>query len=160
MIRCGLEEREKTITEPGKTDLLFIDKKSGKIEKRLEMEDIIDEGSSCTLLVSCAGRYHVGDQGLNQVYTLYMEEGELQATVCGGPEQWAEVSSIAGMLDGGLLVLDAITQRILRLSATGELMGHVEVDGELLEAVAIAAWDKSLVVASKGTLAKYRMEEL
>ena len=89
-----------------------------------------------------------------------MEEGELQATVCGGPKQWAEVSSIAGMLDGGLLVLDAITQRILRRSATGEVMGHVEVDGELLEAVAIAAWDKSLVVASKGTLAKYRMEEL
>ena len=160
MIRCGLEEREGTITEPGKTDLLFIREKSEKIEKRLEMEDIIDEGSSCTLLASCAGRYHVGDQGLHQVYTLYMEEGALQATVCGGPEQWAEVSSIAGMLDGGLLVLDAITQRILRLSATGELMGHVEVDGELLEAVAIAAWDKSLVVASKGTLAKYRMEEL
>jgi len=158
--RCGLEEREKTITEPGKTDLLFIDKKSGKIEKRLEMEDIIDEGSSCTLLVSCAGRYHVGDQGLNQVYTLYMEEGELQATVCGSPEQWAEVSSIAGMIDGGLLVLDAITQRILRLSATGELMGHAEVDGELLEAVSIAAWEKRLVIASKGTLAMYRMEEL
>ena len=160
MIRCGLEEREKTITEPGKTDLLFIDKKSGKIEKRLEMEDIIDEGSSCTLLVSCAGRYHVGDQGLNQVYTLYMEEGELQATVCGSPEQWAEVSSIAGMIDGGLLVLDAITQRILRLSATGELMGHAEVDGELLEAVSIAAWEKRLVIASKGTLAMYTMEEL
>ena len=64
------------------------------------------------------------------------------------------------MIDGGLLVLDAITQRILRLSATGELMGHAEVDGELLEAVSIAAWEKRLVIASKGTLAMYRMEEL
>ena len=158
MIRCDLEEREKTVTDPGKTDLLFI--RGEKIEKRLEMEDIVEEGSSCTLLASSAGRYHVGDQGLNYVYTLYMEEDELQATVCGGLELWAEVSSIAGMLDGGLLVLDAITQRILRLSATGELMGHVEVDGDLFEAVAIATWEKSLVLASKGTLAMYRMEEL
>ena len=160
MIRCGLEEREKTITEPGKTDLLFIDKKSGKIEKRLEMEDIIDEGSSCTLLVSCAGRYHVGDQGLNQVYTLYMEEGELQATVSGGPQLWHEVSSIAGMSDGGVLVLDAVTQRILRLSASGELMGHAEVEGELQEARTVAAWQNSLVVASNGALAMYKMEEI
>ena len=160
MIRCDLDEKERTITEPGKTDLLFIQENSEKIEKRLEMEDIIEEGSSCSLLASSGGRYHVGDQGLNQVYTLYMEEGELQATVCGGPEQWAEVSSIAGMIDGGLLVLDAITQRILRLSATGELMGHAEVEGELLEAVAIAAWGERLVIASNGTLAMYRMEEL
>ena len=160
LIRCDLEDIDGTVTEPGKTDLLYIQEKSGKIEKRLEMEDIIEEGSSCTLLASSAGRYHVGDQGLNQVYTLYMEEGELQATVCGGPEQWAEVTSIAGMSDGGLLVLDAITQRILRLSASGELMGHAEVEGDLLEAVSIAAWEKSLVVASKGFLAMYRMEEL
>ena len=123
MLRCSLEEKEGTITEPGRTDLLFFHKKSGKMEKRLEMEDIIDEGSSCTLLASSAGRYHVGDQGLNQVYTIYMEEGKLQATECGSPEQWAEVS-------------------------------------QLLEAVAIAAWEKSLVMASKGTLAMYRMEEL
>ena len=160
MIRCNLEDKERTITMPGQTDLLFIQEKSGKIEKRLEMEDIVEEGSHCTLLASSAGRFHVGDQGLNQVYTLYMEEGELQATVCGGPEQWGEVSSIAGMTDGGLLVLDAVTQRILRLSAPGELLGHAEVEGGLFEAVTIAVWEKNLVMASKGALAMYKMEEL
>ena len=124
------------------------------------MEDIIEEDSCCTLLASSAGRLHVGDQGLSQVYTLYMDEGELQATVSGGPELWHEVSSIAGMSDGGVLVLDAITQRILRLSASGELMGHAEVEGELQEACTVAAWEKSLVVASNGALTMYKMEEL
>ena len=47
MIRCNLEDTERTITMPGQTDLLFIQEKSGKIEKRLEMEDIIEEGSHC-----------------------------------------------------------------------------------------------------------------
>ena len=89
-----------------------------------------------------------------------MEEGELQATVSGSPEQWAEVSSIAGMSDGGVLVLDAVTQRILRLSASGELIGHAEVEGELKEARTVAAWQNSLVVASDGALAMYKMEEL
>ena len=124
------------------------------------MEDIIEEDSSCTLLVSSRGRLHVGDQGLSQVYTLFMEEGELQAMVSGGPQLWHEVSSIAGMSDGGVLVLDAMTQRILRLSASGELMGHAEVEGELQEARTVAAWDKRLVVASNGALAMYKMEEL
>ena len=160
IFRCNQEDKSGTVTKPGQTDLLFIQEKSGKIEKRLEMEDIIEEDSYCTLLASSRGRLHVGDQGLNQVYTLYMEEGELQATVCGGPELWGEVSSIAGMTDGGLLVLDAATQRILRLSASGELVGHAEVEGGLLEAVTIAVWEKSLVMASKGALAMYKMEEL
>ena len=158
--RCSQERKEKSFTMPGKTDLLFIHEKSGKIEKRLEMEDIVEEGCCCTLLASTAGRLHVGDQGLKQVYTLYMEEGELQATVCGGPEDWSEVSSIAGMSDGGLLVLDAVTQRILSVSSTGEVMGHAEVERGLVDAVAIAAWDKSLVMANKGALAMYRIEEL
>ena len=148
------------MTKPGQTDLLFIQGKSGKIKKRLEMEEIIEKDSSCTLLASCAARLHVGDQGLSQVYTLFVEEGELQATVCGGPELWGEVSSIAGMTDGGLLVLDAATQRILRLSASGELLGHAEVEGGLVEAVTIAVWEKSLVMASKGALAMYKTEEL
>ena len=160
MSRCDQEKEAGTVTKPGQTDLLFIQGKSGKIEKRLEMEEIIEKDSSCTLLASCAARLHVGDQGLSQVYTLFVEEGELQATVCGGPELWGEVSSIAGMSDGGLLVLDAVTQRLLRLSASGELMGHAEVEGELQEAVAVATWEKSLIVASDKTLALYRMEEL
>ena len=126
----------------------------------MEMEDIIEEESMCTLISSSAGRLHVGDQGLNQVYILYMEDGDLQAAVCGSLEQWGEVSSITGMGDGGLLVLDAITQRILRISPTGELLGHAEVDGGLCDAVTIASLDKSLVVASNGFLTLYKMEEM
>ena len=57
-------------------------------------------------------------------------------------------------------MLDAVTQRILRLSASGELLGHAEVEGGLLEVVTIAVWEKSLVMASKGTLAMYKMEEM
>ena len=67
--RCNQEDKSGTVTKPGQTDLLFIQEKSGKIEKRLEMEDIIEEDSSCTLLASSKGRLHVGDQGLNQVHT-------------------------------------------------------------------------------------------
>ena len=114
----------------------------------------------CTLISSSAGRLHVGDQGLNQVYVLYMEDGDLQASVCGSLEQWGEVSSITGMGDGGLLVLDAVTQRILRISPTGEMLGHAEVDGGLCDAVTIASLDKSLVVASNGFLTLYKMEEM
>ena len=161
IFRCDQENQESgTVTKPGQTDLLYIQEKSEKIEKRLEMEDIIEEDSYCTLLASSRGRLHVGDQGLNQVYTLYMEEGELQATVSGGPQLWHEVSSIAGMGDGGVLVLDAVTQRILRLSASGELMGHAEVEGGLQEARTVASWQNSLVVASNGALAMYKIEEL
>ena len=57
-------------------------------------------------------------------------------------------------------MLDAATQRMLRLSASGELLGHAEVEGGLLEAVTIAVWGKSLVIASKGALAMYEMKEL
>ena len=95
----------------------------------MEMEDIIEEESRCTLISSSAGRLHVGDQGLNQVYILYMEDGDLQAAVCGSLEQWGEVSSITGMGDGGLLVLDAVTQRILRISPTGSCWGTPRLMG-------------------------------
>merc|ERR1719204_1469215 len=158
--RCDHEERNGTVTKPGQTDLFYVQEKSGKIEKRMEMEDIIEEESKCTLISSSAGRLHVGDQGLNQVYILYMEDGDLQAAVCGSPEQWGEVSSIAGTDDGGLFVLDAVTQRILRISPTGELLGHAEVDGGLSDAVAIASLNQSLVVASNGLLTLYKVEEM
>ena len=42
-------------------------------------------------------------------------------------------------------MLDAVTQS---RSASGELMDHAELEGELEEAHTVAAWDKSFVVAS------------
>ena len=46
MIRCDLEEREKTVTDPGKTDLPFI--RGEKIEKRLEMEADLERAMQST----------------------------------------------------------------------------------------------------------------
>ena len=63
-------------------------------------------------------------------------------------------------MGGGLLLLEAVTQRILRLSASGELIGHAEVEGELKGARTVAAWQNNLVVASDGALAMFKMEEL
>ena len=58
------------------------------------------------------------DRGLSQLYTLYEEDDEPQAMLCGSKEQWERPTGIAVDADGSLLVADSPTSRLLTISPT------------------------------------------
>ena len=107
----------------------------GKIVKRLEMEDILEDetgSSSCCHVAVEDSRLHVSDPGLGRVYTLYQEGGEAQAMVCGGPEQWLGPAGVAGDGLGGLLVVDSGNHRVVQLDRDGGVAGLLGLDRQVV----------------------------
>ena len=169
------------VTESGQTDLLYISLETGRIVKRLEMEDILGEEaveSRCSYVfiqvMMVSGQYsltisvqedrlHISDPGLGHVYSLHQEEGEVQALVCGVPEQWQGPGGVAGDTRGGLLVADTGHHRLVRLGGQGQVMGVVEVEYGLLQPGAIAVDAKARRMAvhnqGRGEVAVYRLED-
>ena len=95
---------------------------------------------------------HILDTGLHRLYTLYTEEGEPQAMVCGGPDQWRHPGGLATDSRGALLVADTGNRRLLLLSKELRTVGEVEVDRPLVQpgAVCLAARDGVVVVHDAG----------
>jgi len=108
--RCpveGLGARQRSsITEPGHTDVFYLSLATGRIVKRLQLEEVLgeEEATLCSHLVTQPNTLHVGDSGLGRVYTLVGEEG------------------------GGLLISDTLGGRLLHLAAAGGV-AEVEVEG-------------------------------
>ena len=169
------------MTKCGQTDLLYISLETGRIVKRLEMEDILGEEaveSRCSFVfiqvMMVFGQFsltislqedclHISDPGLGHVYSLYQEEGEVQALVCGGPEQWQGPGGVAGDTRGGLLVADTGHDRLVRLGGQAQAMGVVEVEYGLLQprALAVDARSRRMVVHNqgRGEVVVYRLED-
>ena len=62
-INCGT--RMSKLTKPGETDVIFIGIESGKIERRIELADIVPEreNSKCRFLACDGKRIYVVDLG-------------------------------------------------------------------------------------------------
>ena len=126
----GLGARQRSsITEPGHTDVFYLSLATGRIVKRLQLEEVLgeEEATLCSHLVTQPNTLHVGDSGLGRVYTLVEEEEEgVEASVRGG-EEW-RVGGMVGEEGGGLLISDTLGGRLLHLAAAGGV-AEVEVEG-------------------------------
>ena len=95
------------------------------------------------------------DSGLTQLYTLYEEDDEPQAMLCGSYEQWECPSGIAVDKDGSLLVADSATSRLLTVSPTwcftGQLAADPKCPFDFPEALALNLLSRELVVHNEGT---------
>ena len=103
------------------------------------------------------------DSGLTQLYTLYEEDDEPQAMLCGTCEQWERPSGIAVDADGSLLVADPLTSRLLTVSPTWCFTGQLAADPNFPfvfpEALAFNPLSRELVVHNEGTkeIVKYTL---
>ena len=103
------------------------------------------------------------DSGLTQLYTLYEEDDEPQAMLCGTCEQWERASGIAVDADGSLLVADPPTSRLLTVSPTwcftGQLAADPKCPFDFPEALALNSLSRELVVHNEGTkeIVKYTL---
>ena len=95
------------------------------------------------------------DSGLAQLYTLYEEDDEPQAMLCGSSEQWERPSGIAVDVNGSLLVADSPTSRLLTVSPTWCFTGQLVADPSCPfvspEALAFNPLSRELVVHNEGT---------
>ena len=120
--------RRSSITEPGHTDVFYLSLATGRIVKRLQLEEVLleEEATLCSHLVTQSSTLHVGDSGLGRVYTLVEEEEGVEASVRGG-EEW-RVGGMVGEEGGGLLISDTLGGRLLHL-ALGGGVEEMEVEG-------------------------------
>ena len=101
------------------------------------------------------------DSGLTQLYTLYDEDDEPQAMLCGSRDQWEQPTGIAVDADGTLLVADSGTSRLLTVSSkwifTGQLVADPQCPFDNPEAVALNPLTREMVVYNEGSkeIAKY-----
>ena len=105
------------------------------------------------------------DSGLTQLYTLYEEDDEPQAMLCGSREQWERPTGIAVDADGSLLVADSPTSRLLTISPTWQFTGQLATDpnSPLVnpEAHALNPLTRELVVHNEGSkeIVKYILKK-
>jgi hypothetical protein len=79
-----------SVTEPGETDVFYIDVNIDKVVKRVELVDVIEpeekSETKCRFLAFHEGRLFVVDSGLHRVFVFYTDEnGEESATLFGEP---------------------------------------------------------------------------
>ena len=105
------------------------------------------------------------DSGLSQLYTLYEEDDEPQAMLCGSREQWEQPTGIAVDADGSLLVADSPTSRLLTISPTWQFTGQLVADPNCPfvnpEALALNPLTRELVVHNEGSkeIVKYTLNK-
>ena len=105
------------------------------------------------------------DSGLSQLYTLYEEDDEPQAMLCGSREQWEQPTGIAVDADGSLLVADSPTSRLLTISPTWQFTGQLAADPNCPfvnpEALALNPLTRELVVHNEGSkeIVKYTLNK-
>jgi len=158
IVNRGAGGNGENMTSEEEVDLLFVSLETGKLRKRLEMVDILGEKSdesACNHIAYQDNRLHVMDSGLTQLYTLYEEDDEPQAMLCGSYEQWECPSGIAVDKDGSLLVADSATSRLLTVSPTwcftGQLAADPKCPFDFPEALALNLLSRELVVHNEGT---------
>ena len=179
IVNRGAGGVRKQLTSEGEVDLLYVSLDTGKLRKRLEMVDILGDGSNMSACNHIAyqvrslqvyhlfcilhqdNRLHVVDSGLTQLYTLYDEDDEPQAMLCGSRDQWEQPTGIAVDADGTLLVADSGTSRLLTVSSkwifTGQLVADPQCPFNNPEAVALNPLTREMVVYNEGSkeIAKY-----
>ena len=105
------------------------------------------------------------DSGLTQLYTLYEEDDEPQAMLCGSREQWECPTGIAVDADGSLIVADSPTSRLLTVSPSWQFTGQLAADPNCLfanpEALALNPLTRELVMHNEGTkeIVKYTLNK-
>jgi len=129
------------VTEPGETDLLYLDSQTGRITRRIEMVDILGDDSvdsACHHITYQAGRLQVVDSGLGLLYTLYQEEGEPQAMMCGGPDTWTLPAGVTTDPRGAAMVADTATGRVHIVSEDWQFVGELATSQPLAGPAALA----------------------
>ena len=106
------------------------------------------------------------DSGLSQLYTLYEEDAEPQAMLCGSRgKEWERPTGIAVDVNGSLLVVDSPTSRLLTISQTWQFTGQLAADSNCPfvnpEALALNQLTRELVVHNEGSkeIVKYRLKK-
>jgi hypothetical protein len=96
------------------------------------------------------------DTGLNRLYSLYQEDGEPQAMVCGGSAsaQWESPGDLATDTQGAIIVSDTGNHRLLLLSSDWQLAASLEVDRALSSPVSVCLDNRARQVVVHNTGSK------
>jgi len=164
------EGRLVTIMEsrrPRKTDLLFFDLDTGKLVKKIEMEDIITNKamSKCRFLTYELGKLYITDLGLDCVYIL--DPNTINAKVFGSSGTGdGELSDPAGLvvdIAGNIIVADSKNHRLCVFSGDGKFMSNVSLspDTRRPSGVVLDKVKKELFVLNlqgKFAMTKYKLK--
>jgi len=164
------EGRLVTIMEsrrPRKTDLIFFDLESGKLVKKIEMEDIISNKamSKCRFLTYELGKLYITDLGLDCVYIL--DPNTINAKVFGSSGTGdGELSDPAGLvvdIVGNIIVADSKNHRLCVFSGDGKFMSNVSLspDTRRPSGVVLDKVKKELFVLNlqgKYAMTKYKLK--
>jgi hypothetical protein len=127
------------LTEPGETDVFYIDTVSGAVIKRVELIDIVGEEkfkSACRFFTYAKEKLYVVDMGLDCVYVLFLKDGEEQADAFGSTgSQAGQFRDPAGLaVDGAgtMMVVDSKNNKLQLVNKDCTFCGLVKVGKSLL----------------------------
>jgi len=174
-VRCyGLaqdkEDRLVTIMEtrrPRKTDLLFFDINTGKLSRKIEMEDIISDKikSKCRFLTYQLDRLYITDLGLDCVYILDPATISVKVFGSSGSEP-GKLSDPAGLVVdsvGNMVVADSRNHRLCLFNQDGKFVSNVSLNPETRRpsGVVLDNYNRELYVLNlqgKDAMIKYRLK--
>merc|ERR1712096_294500 len=117
-----------------KTDLLFFDLETGKLARRIEMEDIIADKSrsKCRFLTYQLGKLHITDLGLDCVYIL--DPATINVRVFGSTGSGlGQLSDPAGLVVdtvGNMIVADSKNHRLCLYDMEGKFICNLSLSTE------------------------------
>jgi len=175
-LNCNIGDVEPgNLTDPGETDIFFINVTSGKVWKRVEIIDLINEEnrrlSCCRALCSYKtltgdeeDKVIVLDKGLD---LLYCVSGEEVGDAVGGPGSgvgsFSNPSGVAADYVGNLIVTDTNNNRLQLLDGELKFCGAVKVDRKLVKPVGIFfdAKRRELLICNQGegSVVGYRLRK-
>eukprot|EP00092_Neocalanus_flemingeri_P024192 GFUD01026239.1.p1 GENE.GFUD01026239.1~~GFUD01026239.1.p1 ORF type:complete len:658 (+),score=221.85 GFUD01026239.1:86-2059(+) len=117
-----------------KTDLLFFDLDTGKLARKIEMDDIITDKSrsKCRFLTYELGKLYITDLGLDCVYVL--DPTTISVKVFGstgsGPGQVSDPAGLVVDTVGNIIVADSRNHRLCLFSMEGKFVCNLSLSPE------------------------------
>eukprot|EP00092_Neocalanus_flemingeri_P020008 GFUD01021668.1.p1 GENE.GFUD01021668.1~~GFUD01021668.1.p1 ORF type:complete len:656 (+),score=243.87 GFUD01021668.1:86-2053(+) len=117
-----------------KTDLLFFDLDTGKLARKIEMDDIITDKSrsKCRFLTYELGKLYITDLGLDCVYVL--DPTTISVKVFGstgsGPGQVSDPAGLVVDTMGNIIVADSRNHRLCLFSMEGKYVCNLSLSPE------------------------------
>jgi len=129
-------------TEPGMTDVIYIDTSKDKVVKRIELVDVIQEEerkeTKCRSIAYHNGKIFVGDIGRNRIFVLDdTADVETVGETGNGRLQFKGPTCLVADSEGSILVVDSHNHRIQLINPDYTFAAMVKVDYPLARPTSI-----------------------
>jgi len=122
--------KSSSLTKPGETDILFVDINTGRISRRIELGDIIEDKSKYNCrFVSCDGnRIFVVDSGLDCVYAIDISTNLVKTYGSRGNQfgRFVEPTGMAIDRSGNVIIADSKNHRLQIFDRSLNFVGIVK----------------------------------